>query len=93
MTRNQLGDMDKVSFAPGMNMGLGFHVVQHPQGVTEDLSPGSYGHGGAYGTQAWMDPTRGLAVVLLIQRAGLPNSDQSEIRRQLQHAAMQRFGK
>ena len=93
MTTNQLGDMEKVSFAPGMHMGLGFHIVNEPQGVTESLSKGSFGHGGAYGTQAWIDPQRGLAIVLLIQRAGLPNSDQSEMRRALQKAAVDTFGR
>ncbi|MBL9116196.1 MAG: beta-lactamase family protein [Verrucomicrobiaceae bacterium] len=93
MTTNQLGDMEKVSFAPGMHMGLGFHIVNEPQGVTESLSKGSFGHGGAYGTQAWMDPVRRLGIVLLIQRAGLPNSDQSEMRRVLQKAAVDAFGR
>ena len=92
MTTSQLGDM-KVSFADGMNMGLGFHVVKTPMGVTESLSPGTFGHGGAYGTQAWIDPVRGLAMVLLIQRAGLPNSDQSEMRRVFQKVAVEKFGK
>lgn len=92
MTTSQMGDM-KVSFADGMAMGLGFHIVKTPTGVTESLSPGSFGHGGAYGTQAWIDPTRGLAIVLLIQRAGLPNSDQSEMRRETQKAAVAAFGK
>jgi len=91
MTTSQLGDM-KVSFADGMNMGLGFHIVNTPMGVTEALSPGSFGHGGAYGTQAWIDPVRGLAIVLLIQRAGLPNSDGSEMRAALQKRAVEVFG-
>ena len=93
MTTNQLGDLPKVSFAEGMAMGLGFHIVKTAQGVTESLSPGSFGHGGAYGTQAWIDPSRGLAIVLLIQRAGLPNSDQSEMRRVLQKTAVEVFAK
>ncbi len=92
METSQLGDM-KVSFADGMHMGLGFHIVNQPMGVTEALSPGSFGHGGAYGTQAWLDPVRGLGIVLLIQRAGLPNSDQSEMRAVLQKTAVERFGK
>jgi CubicO group peptidase (beta-lactamase class C family) len=92
MTTNQLGDM-KVSFTDGMHMGLGFHLVNQPQGVTESLSPGSFGHGGAYGTQAWIDPVCGLGIVLLIQRAGLPNSDQSEVRRALQKAAVGAFSR
>lgn len=92
MTTNQTGDL-KVSFSDGMHMGLGFHIVNTPMGVTESLSPGSFGHGGAYGTQAWMDSARKLAIVLLIQRAGLPNSDQSDMRKALQKAAVERFGK
>ena len=92
MTTSQLGDM-KVSFAEGMNMGLGFHIVKTPTGVTEALSPGSFGHGGAYGTQAWIDPVRGLGIVLLIQRAGLLNSDGTEMRAVLQKTAVERFGK
>lgn len=91
MTTNQTGDM-KVSFSEGMHMGLGFHIVNTPTGVTESLSPGSFGHGGAYGTQAWIDPVKKLAIVLLIQRSGLPNSDQSEMRRVLQKAAVGQLG-
>jgi CubicO group peptidase (beta-lactamase class C family) len=92
MATNQTGDL-KVSFSDGMHMGLGFHIVNTPMGVTEALSPGSFGHGGAYGTQAWIDPTRKLAIVLLIQRAGLPNSDKSDMRAALQRAAVDAFGK
>ncbi len=93
MTRNQLGDLPKVSFAPGMHMGLGFHVVNRPQEVTESLSVGAFGHGGAFGTQAWIDPVKKRAYVLLIQRTDLKNSDQSEIRREFQKAAKEAYAK
>ncbi len=92
MTRNQLGDMPKVSFTPGMAMGLGFHVVREPQGVSESLSAGSFGHGGAHGTQMWIDPVRQRAYVLLVQRANFPNSDASEARRIFQKAALESYG-
>lgn len=91
MATSQMGDM-KVSFTEGMHMGLGFHIVNTPQGVTADLSPGSFGHGGAYGTQAWIDPTKKLIMVLLIQRAGI-SSDASEMRGAFQKAAAEKFGK
>ena len=52
------------------------------------LSPGTYGHGGAFGTQAWIDPGRGLFIVLLIQRTGLGNGDASPMREALQKAAV-----
>jgi CubicO group peptidase (beta-lactamase class C family) len=91
MTANQLGEMPKVSFAEGMRMGLGFHLVGTPIGVTESLSPGSFGHGGAYGTQAWIDPVRRQAYILLIQRTDLANSDGSAIRREFQKTAVEAF--
>ena len=91
MTTNQLGDLPKVSFAPGMRMGLGFHIVGEPQDVTESLSPGTFGHGGAFGTQAWIDPVKKRGYVLLIQRTDLKNSDQSDIRREFQKAAKEAY--
>ncbi|MBM3868820.1 MAG: beta-lactamase family protein [Verrucomicrobia bacterium] len=93
MTTNQLGDLKGVSFAPGMRMGLGFHLVGEPQEVTESLSPGTYGHGGAFGTQAWIDPVKKRAYVLLIQRTDLKNSDGSDIRREFQRAAREAYAK
>jgi CubicO group peptidase (beta-lactamase class C family) len=93
MTANQLGDLPNVSFAPGMRMGLGFHIVGEPQDVTESLSPGTYGHGGAFGTQAWIDPVKKRAYVLLIQRTDLKNSDGSDIRREFQRAAKEAYAR
>jgi CubicO group peptidase (beta-lactamase class C family) len=51
------------------------------------LSPGTFGHGGAYGTQSWADPKKDLILILMIQRAKLPNSDNSDIRRAFQETA------
>jgi CubicO group peptidase (beta-lactamase class C family) len=57
------------------------------EGVAEVLSPGTYGHGGAWGTQAWIDPKKGVAYILMVQRSNFPNSDASEVRRAFQKAA------
>jgi CubicO group peptidase (beta-lactamase class C family) len=62
--------------------------VREPQGVTAMLSPGSFGHGGAYGTQAWIDPVKGVAYVLMVQRQNFPNSDASDVRKTFQQAAV-----
>jgi CubicO group peptidase (beta-lactamase class C family) len=86
MTKLQTGDM-KGGFTPGGGFGFGWAVVREPQGVTEMLSPGTYGHGGAFGTQGWIDPVQEVFVILLIQRSGMPNGDASEIRRELQSVA------
>ena len=74
--------------------GIGTCVLRTPHdGVAAMLSPGSFGHGGAWGTQAWCDPVRGVAYVLMVQRANFPNSDASEVRRVFQQAAAEALGK
>lgn len=68
--------------------GLGTCILKEPhEGVAEVLSPGTYGHGGAWGTQAWIDPKKGVAYILMVQRSNFPNSDASEVRRAFQKAA------
>ena len=92
MTSVQTGDLPG-GFTPGMGFGYGWAVVRTPMAVTEMLSPGSYGHGSAFGTQAWLDPHRDLFIILLIQRVGLPNADASEMRRELQRLAVEAIGR
>jgi CubicO group peptidase (beta-lactamase class C family) len=91
MSSVQSGDL-KTGFTDGMAWGLGCGVVRQPQGVTAMLSPGTFGHGGAYGTQAWIDPVHRVAYLLMVQRADFPNSDASEIRRAFQRAAAEAMG-
>ena len=80
------GDL-KTGFTPGNGWGCAVCVVREPQGITAMLSPGTFGHGGAYGTQAWIDPVKGVAYVLMVQRQNFPNSDASEVRKAFQQAA------
>ncbi len=87
MTSLQTGDLE-AGFTPGTGWGLGWCVVREPQGVTAMLSPGTFGHGGAYGTQAWIDPVKERIFLLLVQRADFPNSDASDLRRDFQQAAV-----
>jgi CubicO group peptidase (beta-lactamase class C family) len=87
MSRTQTGDL-KTGFTDGMSWGLGFAVVKEPTGVTAMLAPGSFGHGGAYGTQGWIDPDKNMILVLMIQRAQLPNADNSDVRRVFQQTAV-----
>lgn len=86
MTSVQSGDLE-TGFTPGNAWGLGWCVVKSPQGPSEALSAGSFGHGGMFGTQAWIDPVKKRAYILLVQRADFPNSDASEVRREFQNAA------
>ena len=87
MTKTQTGDI-KTGFTDGMSFGFGFAVVKEPKGVTAMLSPGTFGHGGAFATQSWADPTQNLFVILLIQRTGVPNADASIYRQTLQELAV-----
>jgi CubicO group peptidase (beta-lactamase class C family)/glyoxylase-like metal-dependent hydrolase (beta-lactamase superfamily II) len=86
MTTIQTADL-KTGFTAGHAWGLGWCVVREPQGVTAMLSPGTFGHGGAYGTQAWIDPGTKRVYILMVQRTNFPNSDGSDVRRGFLEAA------
>jgi len=90
MTRKQTGDL---AARPGMPWGLGFCVVENP-GLMEAnkvLSPGSFGHGGAYSTQSWADPAKGLIWIVMFQRTGKGNPDNSDVRIAFQDAVPERY--
>lgn len=91
MTSPQTGDLE-TGFTPGNCWGLGWCIVREPQGMTSMLSPGTFGHGGAFGTQGWVDPKTETVYVLLIQRTKMGNSDGSEIRKAFQQAAVDALG-
>lgn len=68
--------------------GIGTCILKEPHaGLAETLSPGTFGHGGAWGTQAWIDPQKRLIQVLMVQRSNFPNSDASPVREAFQKAA------
>lgn len=86
MTRSHTGDL-AAGFVPGSNYGIGWIRVAEPVGVTAALSLGSFGHGGAYGTQAWIDPAKGRYTILMVQRSNFYNGDGSDTRKLFQEAA------
>ncbi|MFI5382131.1 MAG: serine hydrolase domain-containing protein [Tepidisphaerales bacterium] len=92
MTTIQTGDI-KTGFTEGNGWGIGWCVVRQPQGVTAMVSPGTHGHGGAYGTQAWIDPVKGRIYILMVQRANFPNADNSDVRKAFQQAAVEALQK
>ena len=89
MSAIQTGDL-RTGFTDGNGWGLGVCVVRQPQSVTTVLSPGTFGHGGAYGTQAWIDPVKKTIYVLMVQRSNFENADASDVRRAFQEAAAKR---
>ena len=88
MTRKQTGDL---AARPGMPWGLGFAVVEDPSKMegNQVLSPGSFGHGGAFSTQSWADPAQGLIRILMMQRDNKGNPDNTDVRIAFNQAAAQ----
>jgi CubicO group peptidase (beta-lactamase class C family) len=86
MTRKQT---DGLRARPGMPWGLGFCVVEDPSLMAANsiLSPNSFGHGGAFSTQSWADPSKDLIWVLMFERDGKGNPDNSDVRIAFQEAA------
>jgi CubicO group peptidase (beta-lactamase class C family) len=76
MTQNQIGTL---TARPGMPWGYGFCVVADPTAMEANnmLTPNSYGHGGAFGTNSWVDPKRGVVYVLMLERDKMGNPDNS----------------
>ncbi len=69
MTEAHTIGIHPVGWMRGADYGLAWEVVTDPLGELAGHSKGTYGHGGAFGTQGWIDPTNGLISILMIQRA------------------------
>jgi CubicO group peptidase (beta-lactamase class C family) len=91
MTRKQTGALDA---RPGMPWGLGFCVVEDPSKMAANsvLSPNSFGHGGAFSTQSWADPLKNLIWIVMFERDGKGNPDNSDVRIAFQEAAAKGLG-
>ena len=87
MTRKQTGDL---TARPGMPWGLGFCVVEDPTKMAANsvLSPNSFGHGGAFSTQSWADPVKDRIWIVMFERDGKGNPDNSDVRIAFQDAAL-----
>jgi CubicO group peptidase (beta-lactamase class C family) len=70
MTTVQTGDL-KTGFAPGVGYGLGWGIVKDAHGMFRYNSIGTYSHGGAYRTYAFVDPKRDLIGIILYQRTNV----------------------
>lgn len=68
MTTLQTGAIDPAGHSPGKGYGLAWTVVKDPLGVLQYQSLGTFGHGGAFGTEGWIDAKKDLIGIFLIQR-------------------------
>lgn len=68
MTQNATGNMPTLR-GPGWGHTLGFGILTDPAAAKSRLPAGSYGWGGIYGTQFWVDPTNRVVGVVMTQTA------------------------
>jgi CubicO group peptidase (beta-lactamase class C family) len=69
MTQLETGGIPNSGWIGGGGYGLTWEVVKNFPGTLMLLSPGSYGHGGAFGTQGWIDPGKDMIRIMLVQRS------------------------
>jgi CubicO group peptidase (beta-lactamase class C family) len=90
MTSTQTGDL--LNQGKGENgYGLGWSTTRKAR--PDAVIPGPCGHGGAYSTNLWIDPERGLITVFMVQHAGFPGPDGGKVRGAFEKAAVEAFGK
>ncbi len=78
MTRLHTGDLDPAGHRPGKGYGLAWTVVKDPVATLAMESIGTYGHGGAFGTEGWIDPKKDLVGVFMIQRSSGSSTEESD---------------
>jgi CubicO group peptidase (beta-lactamase class C family) len=67
------------SWWPGAGYALTWEVIKDPIGTLSYLSPGTFGHGGAFDTHGWVDRKKDLVGVFLVQTSGGPGGDDAKI--------------
>ena len=67
MTRVFTPDVKPSGWLGGTGYGLTFEIVNQPEGTLLLHSPGTFGHGGAFGTEGWIDPKNDLIRIMLVQ--------------------------
>jgi CubicO group peptidase (beta-lactamase class C family) len=67
MTRVYTPEVNPSGWLGGTGYGLTFEIVNKPEGTLLLHSMGTFGHGGAFGTEGWMDPKNDLIRILMIQ--------------------------
>ena len=80
MTKLHTGEIDPAGHSAGMGYGLTWTVGKDVRSTTALLDQATYGHGGAFGTDAFADPKKDLIGILLIQRIPGGGSEQRVFR-------------
>ena len=92
MTSTQTDDLLNQGRGEG-GYGLGWSTSRKSHGPGDPVPAGPCGHGGAYSTNMWIDPPRGVVTVYMVQHAGYPGKDGPRIQPAFQNAAERAFAK
>jgi CubicO group peptidase (beta-lactamase class C family) len=88
MTSLHTGTIDPAGHSPGKGYGLAWSVVKDSIGTLQYQSIGTFGHGGAFGTEGWIDPKKDLVGVFLIQRSSGGDGEEANVFKALAAAAI-----
>lgn len=70
MHANQIDQLEADILGPGQRFGFGFGVITDATAEPSARGTGSFGWGGIYGTDFWVDPEAKLSVVVMTNTAG-----------------------
>ena len=73
----------------GTGYGLTFEIVDKPEGTLLLHSMGTFGHGGAFGTEGWMDPHNDLVRIVMVQLSDGAGSAARSVVMQIGEAAVE----
>ncbi len=82
-------DVKPTGWLGGTGYGLTFEIVNEPEGTLLLHSPGTYGHGGAFGTEGWIDPKNDLVRIVLVQLSDKTGEAARSVVMQIGEAAVQ----
>ena len=88
MTRVFTPDVKPSGWLGGTGYGLTFEIVNQPEGTLLLHSPGTFGHGGAFGTEGWIDPKNDLIRIMLVQSSDSSGSAPRSVVMQMGEAAV-----
>ncbi len=74
----------------GTGYGLTFEIINQPEGTLLLHSPGTFGHGGAFGTEGWIDPKNDLIRIALVQLSDGSSASVRSVVMQIGEAAVEK---
>jgi CubicO group peptidase (beta-lactamase class C family) len=89
MTRVFTPDVSPSGWLGGTGYGLTFEIVNKPEGTLLLHSPGTFGHGGAFGTEGWIDPHNDLIRISMVHLSDGTGSRARSVVMQIAASAVQ----